>query len=745
MQIKEIERISDIIDLSYLQQIQDSLGNIMGVTMAILGPDGVPLSRPTNLRAFCEQMQQSEQGLPMCVQANQRLIAENVRTHAPSSMMCPNSGLMTASVPIFLGDQFLGSWLIGQIRMEDVNLALVTETAQAAGLDEADAVAAISSLPITTRVEFDKLLDFLTTVTNTLTDMVRINHSLNERNVELIKTTRQLDRSLKTFYEFINIADIGMYLVDYESLKIIMYNDAYRKLFDKTHEELEGASCYELMDQNCCCAFCPKERLLGPDGEPGEPVVWENYNEVTDKWLQMTSRALYWIDGRMTMMTTFVDITERKAEEQRIVYLAYHDQLLNIYNNVKLFVDLQSASASRCQMICFDVVGLREINNVYGREAGDSLLFSIAAWMQEFTNEKIDFYRLQGDDFALLLRDCPAQLARDLTRILHERFESAWIVTVGDLEQNMYIGAHVGLIDLEPPPASFADLLNLVEQILSYARESKRPILYDEKLRRKDEADMRLRLSLKACVLNGMQGFSLNYQPLVDVATGKWTRIEALCRWDDPETGAVPPTTFIPEAEKLGLIRLISDWMFEESIRQVKQWGLDTLPDFVLDVNISPIELRDRGLLPKVLGMLKRHDYPSDKLSLEITETAEVHFDERTMEFLRNVRAAGISFTLDDFGIGYATFSSLKNLPVSVLKTDRSFIQGIEYDTFLQHTMRTMVELAQAADLLVVAEGVETEAQRRIVTDAGVNLIQGYYYSRPLTKEDMEANLILFY
>lgn len=742
---EEIRDVTDVIDLSYLQQIQDSVGELLHITMALLAPDGTALSQPTNLHAFCAMMLTSEQGNAMCMQSYQQLIAENIRTRKTAYLTCPNSGLMTASVPIFLQDHFLGCWLIGQIRVKHVDLELVKTTAVKAGLSKEQAVQTISGLPVTTQKEFQLILDFLGTVTCSLTDMVQANHVLDLRNDELTETTKRLDLSLKAFSEFIKIADMGAYLVNFESGEIIMYNEVYRTLTGLDHHSLLGTCCFEHMHQPTFCSFCPKDKLLGEDGEPGDPVIWENYNEVTEQWLQLTSRALRWVDGSLALMTTFQDISERKREEQRIAYLAYHDQWLNIYNGIKLFEDIQENQRHELSLICFDIVGMREINNVYGREAGDLLLSAVVDWVQEITVGRAELYRLQSDDFALLMLDYAPAAAKALAEQIFARFESAWPVTADGVTQHVYINANVGVVELRGALTSYAELLNLVEQILYHARGIKKPVVYDDTLRKKDAADTRLRIKLKECIVNGMQGFFLHYQPLVAASTGKWRGIEVLCRWSTPELGSISPGIFIPEVEKIGLIRVLTDWIVEGAIRQVKEWRLDELSGFVLDVNISPIELRDRTLLPNLLALLKKYDYPSEKLSLEITETAEVHFDEQTMRFLQNVRAAGISFTLDDFGIGYATFSQLQNLPVSVLKTDRSFIQGIEHDPFARHVMRTIVELAHAAGILVVAEGVETAAQRRIVRETGVNLIQGYYYSRPLGQADMELKLGRFF
>lgn len=743
MENREIKNVTDIIDLDYLQKIQDSLGRITGITTALLDPMGIPLSKATNLHAFCAMMQASESGVQMCIKANNELIRINRETHEPAVVTCPNSGLKTAAVPIFLGEQYLGSWLIGQIRMENIDSRLIEKTSEKAGISAEAAKKNIGMLPLIGDEEFENILNFLKAFTDTTIDMVKVNAELIQKNQQLKAMTDDLDISLKAFRDFIDLSDLGVYLVDYHTGKLIMYNEFYKNLVGIAPEELEATRCFEHLGQADFCAYCPKSELLDEEGNPTGPYVWEKYQEKIGKWLSITSRALRWVDGRLAVMTTFIDITKRKNEEERILYLAYHDQMLNIPNVLKLNEDLRGRGTEKHYLICFDVQGLREINDVYGREAGDSLLRSIAAEVRSIQGTEL--YRIDGDQFAIRLLEGTLESAAALASHLFDRFDASWDVDMGDgLQQSIYTGAHMGYLELKRPFSFDEALINMMERVLSFARKENKLILYDQAMNAAFEKHLQFEMMFKSSVLNGMKGFSLNYQPIADVASGKWKGLEALCRWNSPMLDRVPPDVFIKEAEKLGLIHILSAWVFEEAVRQMKEWKLDQLPDFMLDVNLSAIQLRDNTLVQKVMRTLQKYSYPPQKLSLEVTETAEIHFDERTIGLLREIHEAGICLSLDDFGTGYATFSNLRRLPITTLKTDRSFVNGIEADPFLQHTVRMMVEFAHAADLMVIAEGVETEEQRRIIEKSGVNMIQGYYFSKPLSAQDLSEKLDRF-
>ena len=195
----------------------------------------------------------------------------------------------------------------------------------------------------------------------------------------------------------------------------------------------------------------------------------------------------------------------------------------------------------------------------------------------------------------------------DLAQRIYGRFDFSWTVHIGDLSQKMYVGAHMGVIPVSKSFATQDTLINTIETTLSFARKESRLILFDDKIDNEFKSHLKFELSLKTCVLNGMQGFFLNYQPIICVKANKWKGLEALCRWNSPEMGNVPPNIFIATAEQLGLINIIGDWVLEEALKQVKAWKLDKLPDFELNVNLSPLQLRDVELPQKVAALVEKY------------------------------------------------------------------------------------------------------------------------------------------
>ncbi|MGL5435284.1 MAG: EAL domain-containing protein [Lachnospiraceae bacterium] len=611
---------------------------------------------------------------------------------------------------------------------------LIKQIADKAGISKEEAQKSIDMLPVISEQEFNNLVKFLETLTKTITDLLELNYSLTNKTEELERTARSLDDSLKAFQNFIDITEIGAFLTDFYSDELLINNNEYREFMNDSSHSWEQ---WKEIDKN---------KLLDDNGDPHGSQTVELYNKKTECWYMLKLRALRWIENRLAVMTTIADITERKNEEQKMQYLAYYDQKLKIPNGMKLQRDLQKYSSENLFIICFDTRSLREINNVYGRDIGDLLLKSIADWISGLTGPDVRLYRFKGNEFALLMKNHRQNQVEAMAADIYRRFDQAWMVDVGGIRQRVFSGTRIGVLQMVEEPDSYENLINLMERVLIAASKAEGPIFYDGEKNEEFQRDIRLQVSLKACVLNNMEGFSLNYQPVVDTCTGKWVAMEALCRWNSPQLGNIPPGIFIEKAEQLGYITAISQWVFEEAISQTKKWKLDEADNFRhISINLSPIQLRDRELLPKFIKVLEAYDFPVSKLVLEITETAEVSFDKQTIELLKAIKQAGISLAIDDFGNGYSSFLNLKHLPVDMLKTDRSFVDGIEQDEFLQKTMRIIVEYAHAVGLSVTVEGVENEKQRDIIEQNQANLIQGYFFSHPLSVAALSEKIHKFW
>jgi EAL domain-containing protein (putative c-di-GMP-specific phosphodiesterase class I) len=416
-----------------------------------------------------------------------------------------------------------------------------------------------------------------------------------------------------------------------------------------------------------------------------------------------------------------------------------------IADSSSLYAELQKLNRDDIYVTCLDIKGLDEINNVYGRDVGNKLLVQIVNWLQQLQDEgRFRFFFVEGNHFALMIQGLPQEDAINISNRVYKRFDDFWYIDDSHQGPKVFCRVNMGIMHIENFLLTYLEFLDILERVEYFSAQDDRLIFYDAQKNQEYENSMKRKLSLKECILNDMKGFSLVYQPLVDVQSGDWIGLEALCRWESPEIGIVKPEVFIHEAEYLGLIHLLGNWIFETAISQIKNWKLDQLPLFTLFVNLSPVQLKDYDMLDKLIFLLDKYLFPPYKLVLDITGTPGFQFDNRILNYLQEIQMKGITLALEDFEVGRAAFSNIRNLPVYMVKTDREFIKGLETDVFIQQTLRLMVEYAHATGLIVVAEGVETEEQKRIVTEKGANLIQGFYCSRPLTSSQLETMLDRF-
>lgn len=386
--------------------------------------------------------------------------------------------------------------------------------------------------------------------------------------------------------------------------------------------------------------------------------------------------------------------------------------------------------------LCYDIRHLRKINRAYGRGAGDALLAAVAEWTERFPDGKL--YRVEGDAFCLAFRNTGLRLMQQYAEKLETRFGRAWPISLEGKKKNVFAQASIAVVG-NLAYNSRLELPDLLEQALEISRMSQQFTVFTAEQDRMTRERTSLQMELKNCLLSGMQGFSVVYQPMAEPVMSTWCGLEALCRWTS-SVGPIPPGIFIPEAEDMGLIHRLGDWVLDTALRDCKRMRLDMLDRFFISVNVSALQMNRRGYVYNVLQTLEKHRYPADKLLLEITESTKFSFNDTTMSAIGRLRSEGVLLALDDFGTGYSGFNNLKNLPVDMLKTDRGFIEDIASDSHLQYFYYIISETAHAGRMRLIAEGIETQEELRYVMRNGADLMQGYLFGRPMDMRSIEMS-----
>ena len=421
---------------------------------------------------------------------------------------------------------------------------------------------------------------------------------------------------------------------------------------------------------------------------------------------------------------------ERRRANERVAYLAYHDPLTDLPNRALLQDRLQQAILSSRRdgkslgLLTLDLDGFKEVNDALGHHAGDRVLVAVAEALREFLRPTDLIARFGGDEFAVLLPVTETEGAERTARKILQALEEPVVVDSRPLAVHGSVG-----ISIFPLHANNGDELMQKADVAMYLAKSEQSgyAIYSPERDRHTEH----RLSLMTALRRGVDGkeFVLDYQPIVELSTGRVSAIEALLRWNHPTQGLLLPKDFIRLAEHTGLITPLTSFAVERALADWVSAAL-TPPPFRIAVNLSPRSLNDPAFPDRVQRMLSARGASAEWLALEITENLIMSDPERSIKSLTALHGMGIRLILDDFGTGYSSLSYLRRFPVDELKIDQSFVIGLAGGED-EALVRSIIGLAHNLKLRVVAEGVETESVRDRLISLGCDAVQGHYICKP--------------
>jgi diguanylate cyclase (GGDEF)-like protein/PAS domain S-box-containing protein len=475
--------------------------------------------------------------------------------------------------------------------------------------------------------------------------------------------------------------------------------------------------------------------------------VWNRRKsgEVYPEWL--TINAVIGADGSVThYVGAQTDITERKAAEDEIQNLAFHDPLTGLPNRRLLHDRLQHALAASTRSGCegallfIDLDNFKTLNDTLGHDKGDLLLLQVAQRLATCIREGDTVARLGGDEFVVILEDLSErpQEAATQAEAVSEKISATLNQTYWLAGHEHHSTASIGITLFNDHQDSINDLLKQADLAMYQAKAAGRNTLrfFDPDMQAAVMASSAMETELREAIQKDQ--LLLYYQAQVD-GDGALTGAEALVRWQHPQRGLVSPTEFIPLAEVTGLILPLGHWVLETACVRLVAWAARAeMAHLTLAVNVSVRQFRHPDFVRQVLAVLDRTGADPKKLKLELTESLLVDDVEGTIAKMMTLKDRGVGFSLDDFGTGYSSLSYLKRLPLDQLKIDQSFVRDVLTDPNDAAIARTIVALAQSMGLRVIAEGVETEEQRAFLAQHGCHAFQGYLFSRPLPLDRFE-------
>jgi len=472
-------------------------------------------------------------------------------------------------------------------------------------------------------------------------------------------------------------------------------------------------------------------------------------NEVVGTLLLYADERQFFHDEEVKLLTELTNdvafAIDHIEKRERLDYLAYYDVLTGLANRtlfrerVALCIRGATRKAGKLALLLIDLQRFRNINDSLGWATGDALLKQVAMWLISNAGGSNLLARVGVDQFAVVLPDVAADgdLARALEKIMRDFLDHPFVLN----EAAFRIAAKVG-IAVFPEDGSDADtLLQHAEAALKKAKVSgDRYLFYTQKMTEAVAGKLNLENQLHQALER--EEFVLYYQPKVNLASGLITGVEALIRWNDPREGLIPPAHFIPILEETGLIHEVGRWALRKAIEDHLRWRAAGLTALRVSVNVSALQLHNREFVHEIEQAIAIHPLAAAGLELEITESLIMEDIKRNTACLRAIRAMGVTIAIDDFGTGFSSLSYLAKLPVHTLKIDRSFITDLTKGSEGLVVVSAIVKLAHSLKLNVVAEGVETEQQSRLLSLMKCDEMQGYLFSMPVASAILEERYL---
>ena len=563
----------------------------------------------------------------------------------------------------------------------------------------------------------------------------------------LLAARKQAEERSVLLLEFIDSGIVGLDAAGHTTF----VNPAAARMLGYTPQELVGKPMHAVAHHSYPDGSpyprekCPMHQTLvdGKSRNVMDVVLWRK--DGSNFPVEYGAHPIFTDSRLVGVVVTFQDVTERKLKDEVILRQANYDALTGLPNRVlfqdRLMQEIKKSNRTESPfaVLFIDLDRFKEINDTMGHDKGDRLLVEAARRINEHVRETDTVARLGGDEFTVILPQFGERLHLErITQNINRALIKAFDLGAGDTG---YISASIGIAIYPDDANDMAGLLKHADQAMYIAKANGRNRFAYFTQSMQQEAQEKLTLSNDLRQALEYKELQVYYQPIVELASGRITKAEALLRWNHPEYGMVSPATFIPLAEESGEILEIGKWVFQEAIANIERWQQQFGLIVQISVNVSPVQFNDESTHSVWLNKLMELGLPKKSLTIEITEGLLIKNSPRVKKRLLEFRNSGIEVSLDDFGTGFSSLSYLKQFDIDYLKIDISFIRNLAEDENDRALTEAIIVMAHKLGLKTIAEGVETEGQRDMLLKYGCDYVQGYLYSRPIPANEFEALL----
>lgn len=460
-------------------------------------------------------------------------------------------------------------------------------------------------------------------------------------------------------------------------------------------------------------------------------------------WMESKGKKTVEKNGDIFIYGAISEITIRKEKELKINYLSFNDEVTGIPNR-RYFVKeasriIKEYSGENIALIFIDLDNFKYVNDTYGHDSGDALLYEFSRIILEMGIEDSFLARYGGDEFILIKNNISGKnQVKGILDDIIKKLSNPIIINGKEIFCTLSIGVSIYPLDGKELGILLkrADMAMYLAKINGKNRYEFFDLKILEVLDREFEIEKGLRIAIDKDEIR------LVYQPKVMIDTGVVIGFESLVRWHSKDLGLVSPKEFIPIAENSGLIIPIGKYIIDESFKKCKELSEKTSKKFKMAINLSEVQIRDEEIVDYIEKSLQKYDLDAGYIELEITENIIMKSAEKNIKTLEKLKNLGVTIALDDFGTGYSSLSYLRILPIDVLKIDKSFIDGILIEEKSEYIINSIIELSHYLNLLVVAEGVETKEQKEYLERISCDIIQGYYFSKPVEFDEISKMIL---
>ncbi|MBP9995775.1 MAG: GGDEF domain-containing protein [Lachnospiraceae bacterium] len=476
--------------------------------------------------------------------------------------------------------------------------------------------------------------------------------------------------------------------------------------------------------------------------------IIEYYEYSKGSWYEIHHSNISWVDSRPVAMYAIYDVTDKKNYQRKIEQQAYTDFLTGLLNrmccerDLARIIDEAKRENQKGALMYLDLDNFKHINDGLGHQYGDILLKSIAGAMKSVHGIEENCYRMGGDEFVIIIPPHSYRFFNEIVDNVKSIFAKPWFLKDADY----YCTMSMGIVTFPDEGEGVDDLIKKADIAMYEAKKSgkNRVATYNSKSLTESSKRLDMEKNMRDATNNGFEEFLVYYQPVIDISLDgtPCTGAEALIRWDSRELGFISPADFIPLAEYLGLINPIGDYVLKEACKECKRWNDNGHPNYKVNVNLSVVQLMQNDIVERVKETVEETGINPRNLTLEVTESLAINDMDRMKVILSQIRELGVRIALDDFGTGYSSLNHIREIPLDVIKVDQSFVKELAEDDYSKSFIKMVGELAGVIGVSICVEGIETLEQYKVLEGMNVRLIQGYYFDKPMSRDDFEKKYV---